>query len=101
MPAEPGASTTSLDGVASGSWRVETASGSVYRLDLDEQTLRRINDDYALRRDGEVLPLHRVLRCDVGVGGNFAIEVVDDAVTFRLTSTILSITRIHELQVSV
>lgn len=95
--AESGASISSLEGMVGGCWRVETQSGSVYQVDLDGRTLRRVNDEYALRRDGEVLRLHRVLACEVGEDGHFAIQVVDDAVTFRLTTTILSITRIRGL----
>lgn len=77
-----------LDGVTTGTYLVDTSSGSRYIIDLDGKTLTRaINQvDVApgyelltgdLRRDGDAVPLYRVGRCTVGERGLFGIRELD------------------------
>lgn len=89
-----------------GTYRIRTATGSHYLLDLDGRTLTRLRaavemaPDYAgmepaeLRRDGEQLDLHSVVVCRVGKRGVFAIQLRDtpSVVTVRDTSEVLEIT---------
>lgn len=89
----------------SGTYRIRTATGSHYLLDLDGRTLTRLRaavemaPDYAgmepaeLRRDGEQLDLHRVITCRVGERAVFVIQLREDpsAVTVRDTSEVQAI----------
>ena len=53
-----------------GLWSIETISGSIYQLDLDNRVLLRQADPFAeegtLRRDGDPIQLIQLVHCEVG-----------------------------------
>lgn len=89
----------------SGTYRIRTATGSHYLLDLDRRTLTRLRaavevaPEYAgmapaeLRRDGEQLELHRVITCRAGDRAVFIVQLREDpsVVTVRDTSQVQEI----------
>ena len=94
-----------LDGITTGSYDIVTASGTSYRLDLDQKTATRHRlatapvDDFEsaeLRKDGAILVLVRILRCEVGHGLNLILDNVDDydgyGGTLRRGTAVVSIT---------
>ncbi|WP_207455465.1 hypothetical protein [Desertivibrio insolitus] len=98
-----------LDEIPSGSqasFRVRTASGATYELDLRAQTARRLRWDGerlempsdGLRHDGEVLPLLRFERCRVGEHLVLLLAGVSDdpriMFTVRRTTPVVSILEI-------
>lgn len=98
--------TTRLVGDEGGLWAVGTASGAVYRLDLDRRTLSRGTGEppdsdalpaVALRRDAEILPLLGLLRpVTVGAGMVALVDVRDDGVpTVRESTPVRSIVRLE------
>lgn len=97
--------TEHLDNTDTGVWRIRTATGSWYLLDLKLRTLTRLRSAAApepefagleaaqLRRDGEQLDLHSVVACRVGERAVFVIQVGGDpsVVTVRDTSPVREI----------
>ena len=89
-----------------GKWLIVTASGSEYSLDLDGMTITRhwgvhppVDDHIAteLRRDGQAIPLEQIITCEVGVWGEFVLNLRGDGIfTYRRTTAIESIQRIPE-----
>ncbi|MFD1210735.1 hypothetical protein ACFQ36_01600 [Arthrobacter sp. GCM10027362] len=94
-----------------GLWRVTTASGTVYVLDLTpgRRTLTRLpgrdrpQAGYAripaadLRRDGETLPLLAIGQLQLGRPGALVIDVRRDGIpTVRGTTPVVSIERLEE-----
>ncbi len=58
-----------LNGVTTGTYKIETISGSVYHLDLDRRVFTRnpLDDpELILRRDHEEVRLLELLECTVG-----------------------------------
>ena len=90
-----------------GAYRLRTASGTTYRLDVrpEASTLTRLpvedspDEDYdqaVLRKDGEPLPLLGVVRAAVGASAAFWVVVRDGFATLRMTTPVLSIEREEE-----
>lgn len=73
-----------------GQWRMVTASGSVYHLDLDLMTMQRFpsEDGSVLRLDGGVaIPIEEIITCEVGVLGEFLLDIRGDGIlTYRRTT---------------
>ncbi|MDY7528151.1 MULTISPECIES: hypothetical protein [unclassified Cryobacterium] len=63
---------TSLSDGSTGRYLVATASGSLYRLDLDRRVMSRVPEFgvesrlHRLRRDGEDVDLLELVQCEVG-----------------------------------
>lgn len=91
---DPPALIASIDDEAEGVWMVTTETGSRYTVDLDARTIRRNPGAGELRADGESLPLHQVVTCEVGASAGFLVTVETGVITLRLTS---HITRIEVL----
>ncbi|KQO98839.1 hypothetical protein ASF30_12310 [Leifsonia sp. Leaf264] len=92
-----------------GAYRVATASGSEYLIDIDGRTLTRLpsvgitdielaDPSSPLRRDGDAVQLFQLIDCTVGRPAQFIIGGLDAnegyAGTHRVTTTV---TRIDEL----
>lgn len=82
-----------------GSWVVHTEN-SRYLIDLDSRTCTRLPNLTGrlreLRRDGEELPLRRIVQCRLGEPGALLLDVRGDGVaTLRETSIVRRITRAH------
>lgn len=84
--------------VAHGTYRVSTASGSSYILDLDASLACRQPDSPAdaeatLRRDGDFVHLVEVVECSVGKPMYLIISLnlPDIPFTTRLSTTVLAI----------
>lgn len=88
-----------------GVYRLHTASGTTYRLDVrpEASTLTRLpisdspDEDYdqsVLRKDGEPLPLLGIVRAAVGASAAFWVDVRRDGIaTFRITTPVRAIER--------
>lgn len=89
-----------------GSFRIRTATGSLYLLELPERQLTRFSaavepsvdhlevGTSVLRRDGETLHLHKFLRLTVGLPAIFVLQVrLDEPTvpTLRSTSRVVEI----------
>jgi len=87
-----------------GRYRVTTATGSEYVLDLTARTVKRLVAataplvDYLdvgfsqLRRDGETVELLMLEKCAVGASARYWIQVrADHVVTLRTTSPVVRI----------
>jgi hypothetical protein len=88
----------SLMDVAQGAYRVSTASGSSYILDLDADLLCRqadspTNVEAKLRRDGEFVELVEIRECSVGkpMFLIISLNLPDIPFTTRLTTTVVAI----------
>jgi hypothetical protein len=91
-----------------GTYRMRTASGTTYRLNLrpEGSTLTRLPirdspdeeyDQSVLRKDGEPLPLLGIVRAAVGASAAFWVDVRRDGIrTFRLTTPVMAIEREEE-----
>lgn len=80
-----------------GRWRISTES-TTYVLDLDARTSTRLRraDDAAvdLRRDGDAIPLARLIACQRGAPAVLLLDVRGDGVqTVRTTTPVQRITR--------
>jgi len=92
---------TSLMDEVSGQFRVYTASGSTYWLDLDRYEMCRIpvwNDperEHSLRRDGSTVRVLRVVECTVGRRMHLLIDLAVEGVdaTVRLSTPVVAIER--------
>jgi hypothetical protein len=84
----------------SGSFLVTTYSASRYVLDLEARSVTRHTGVglgvSKLRRDGDAVPLHQLIRCAVGKPMVLLIAVADDPATFttRTSSEVESIERV-------
>ena len=88
---------TTLKGETEGVWRITTASGSVYEIDLDNKLVVRQPGEGAsrLRKDDYVTPLLDVVTVEVGTMLELMIQVRDDEVsTYRRGTAVESIERI-------
>ena len=88
---------TTLKGETEGVWRVTTASGSVYEIDLDNKLVVRQPGEGAslLRKDDYVTPLLEVVMVEVGTMLELMIQLRDDEVsTYRRGTAVESIERI-------
>jgi hypothetical protein len=81
----------SIDDEAVGAWMVTTETGSRYTVDLDARMIRRISTAGELRADGESMPLHQVVICEVGASAGFLVTVEAGMITLRLTSHVTCI----------
>lgn len=96
---------------AVGAFRIRSATGSLYLLDLAANTLTRFVAavdpavDHlevgmsCLRRDGQALPVHQILRLEVGQPALFLLQVRTndpEVPTLRATSRVVEITRLTE-----
>ncbi|WP_460991157.1 hypothetical protein [Sinomonas soli] len=95
---------TALTDIDFGIWRVRTASGTVYLLDLQSEgsTLTRLPATEPptsplaltgeLRKDGQAIPLLAVVSLEVGQEAQFWLDVRGDGVpTFRWTTEVVTI----------
>ena len=93
-----------LDNADTGRYRVTTATGSEYVLDLTARTVKRLVAatpplvDYLdvglsqLRCDGETVELLMLEKCAVGASARYWIQVrADHVVTLRTTSPVVRI----------
>lgn len=88
---EPPALIASIDDKAKGAWTVTTETGSRYAVDLNARTIRRSSPAGELRADGEAVPLHQIVTCEVGASAGFLVTVEIGVITLRLTSHVTSI----------
>lgn len=103
--------TSEAFGGESGAFRIRTATGSLYLLDLSASTLTRYvaavesAEDHldagmsCLRGDGQPLPVHQVLCLEVGQPALFMLQVSAEdpsAPTLRATSRIVEIGELSE-----
>lgn len=65
---------------------VTTETGSRYTVDLDARMIRRSSAAGELRADGESVPLHQVVICELGASAGFLVTVEAGVITLRLTS---------------
>ncbi|MDJ0354406.1 hypothetical protein [Pseudarthrobacter sp. PH31-O2] len=92
-----------------GAYRVRTASGTLYCVDLDSvpRTVVRLAEDLPptdnyknltpseLRKDGDEIPLLGIVELAVGMRGAMWLDIRNDGVsTFRDTTPVLSISRL-------
>ncbi|MHA7297670.1 hypothetical protein [Pseudarthrobacter sp. MDT3-1] len=94
-----------------GAFAFVTASGSIYRISLDDRCLMRLPSDQeaneayknvaatALRLDSENIPLVKIGRLKVGYRGMLLLDIVGDGatVTVRDTSEIVVIRRLQDV----
>lgn len=88
-----------------GSYRVKTATGSIYLLDMANREMLRFPaeappaEDHidvgtsCLRRDGQAVPLHKIIRLTIGLPAIFLLQVRTDlpVLTLRTTSRVTDI----------
>ncbi|QNO38648.1 hypothetical protein H4J02_06560 [Protaetiibacter sp. SSC-01] len=84
-----------------GTWRVTTASGTAYLLDLDKREGVRLpagadTDSAALRRDGATFRLLALMACRMGEPAALLVDLSLPGVpmTTRITTEVTSITRL-------
>lgn len=77
-----------------GTWQVNTRSGSSYILDLDNMTQKRCFPMHGMRRDWDAVPLLSLEPVDVPHPMVMVIQVVEDRLTVRTTSPVMSIRRL-------
>lgn len=74
--------------------RVETRSGTVYEIDPQERTVRRVNigSEGAFRRDGEAITYTAMTEVNVGQRIGMLLDLRGDGVTtVRVTTPVVSI----------
>ena len=94
-----------------GTFRIRTATGSLYLLELHERQLTRFPAEVeprvehleigtsSLRRDGESLHLHRLIRLTVGLPAIFLLQVRSDdptVPTLRSTSSVVQLSALAD-----
>lgn len=102
---------TELHNDDAGRYRVSTATGSLYLLNLTARTLTRYTAETAavkdyldasfsrLRRDGEALELLMLESCKIGASARYWIQVCDDhVVTLRTTSPVVRIDALNTVE---
>ena len=77
-----------------GTWHIRTESGSDYTLDLDRMLCmrgRRSGEEHELRRDGEAVPIFRVITLEPGRGMDLLLDIRGDGIeTLRRTTPIVT-----------
>ena len=85
-----------------GLWSVETVSGSIYLLDLDNRVVSRqaetgAGDSNSLRRDGDPVKLFRLQQCEVGDNMVLFLDLNVPGIDFttRISTSVIRIERIR------